>query len=108
MYKDKDTHAMEELLKEHYIGYTLRSNKPIERIININARVRITRTVKGWDVEILDPEIKQYIPASEFISDIVLKEYTEETERFQKEHEKRETSRRMREELKTTPTREAP
>lgn len=103
MYKDKDTNAMEELMNEHYTGYALYSNKPITRTINLKAKVTITRTAKGWQVEIFDPTVNHMIPADEFISDMVLKEYTEDIEIFKKEQARRETSERARGELKNIP-----
>jgi hypothetical protein len=80
MKDDKDTIA----LIEAYSDYFLRSNKPITRKVQISADVRITKTTKGWDVQVFDPEVRTYIPASEFLSDAVLRQYSKDQKNYER------------------------
>ena len=87
MNTDKDTMDMQGILEEAYTNYSLRSNKPITGKININGnntQARATKVVNGWKVEIFDEINKKFISSDEYISDILLKQHTEEIERFEK------------------------
>ncbi len=85
MKNDKDTKSL-EIICEKIFDYQVRSTKPIQRKVNINGTiftVRVTRESTGWKAEIFDHTSNGFISADEFLSDIVLKKYSEDIEKFE-------------------------
>ena len=84
MKNDKDTLMMESIYEEAFKNFHLKSNKPVTRHVNISADVRIIKTINGWKVEIFDKEQNRFIPADEFLSDMVLKGYSADISKYDK------------------------
>ena len=84
MFKDKDSLEMETLYEHQFSDFFLRSTKPVIKKVNISADVRITKIPKGWNVEVFDVEHKSFVPAEEFLSNLVLKKYSEDQKHYEK------------------------